>query len=105
MHKNEFANSIGLNGPDINSVRYKVVSDEFKSNKGKRTIIFLAQFPFLIIGPIKDVVGDYLLIEAEVTNVTELDGELFTVHIDEIEVYYIERKGRKIPDIRVKNHD
>jgi hypothetical protein len=46
------------------------------------------------------VVSDYVLIEAEVTNIFELDGEVFRVHIDSIEVFYIENEGIQIPDIR-----
>jgi hypothetical protein len=88
----------------INELREAVVTEEFAANIGNRALILLFQFPFLIIGEIKEVVSDYLVIEAEVTNVTELDGEIFRVHIDDIEVFYIEMPGKKeIPDIRDGN--
>jgi|GEM_PF-1303941 len=105
MHKNDFAQSIGLNAPDLNAERQQVVTQEFLRNKGKRALVLIPQFPFLIIGTIVDVEGDYLQIKAEITNLAEFDGETFNIHIDKIEVFYIERKGRPIPDIRMKKHD
>ena len=86
---------------DINWEREFFLTMEFKRNVGRRVLILMAPFPFLIIGPIQEVMGDYLLVKAEVTNATELDGEVLSVHIDDIEVFYIEKPGEpKIPDIR-----
>lgn len=103
--------NIGINGfgsLDINSVREFVVTQEFKDHIGCKALILIFQFPFLIIGNIQNVIGDYLIIKADVTNVTELDDEIFRVHIDTIEVFYIETEGNPpIPDIRYRNdhHD
>ncbi|HWL24020.1 MAG TPA: hypothetical protein VNR38_09780 [Ureibacillus sp.] len=107
---NQFDN-MGLDGfgnPDINAIREFVVTQEFRENIGRKAFLLIFQFPFLIIGTIKGVNSDYLIIKADVTNVTELDNEIFRVHIDEIEVFYIEKPGKpKIPDIRHRNdhHD
>lgn len=99
MLEAEFSNLV--QNSDINAIREKIVTEEFTANIGSRALILIFQFPFLIIGVIKDVVSDYVFIEAEVTNVTELDGENFRVHIDDIEVFYIEKNlNRPIPDIR-----
>ena len=98
----------GFGSPDINAVREFVVTQEFKDHIECKAFILIFQFPFLIIGTIKAVKGDYLLIKADVTNVNELDDEEFRVHIDAIEVFYIEKPGQpKIPDIRNRNdhHD
>ncbi|BDH61521.1 hypothetical protein MTP04_16510 [Lysinibacillus sp. PLM2] len=95
---------LGSGRMDINSIRQSVVSGEFENNVGNRALLLIFPFPFLIIGRIKNVVSDYVIIESEVTNVTELDGENFRVHIDDIEVFYIEKQGRKIPDIRNDHH-
>ena len=90
---------------NINAIREYFVTVEFKENVGKRALLLIAPFPFLIIGMIKEVVGDYLVITAEITNVAELDDEVFRVHIDDIEVFYIEKPGKpKIPDIRDDKH-
>ena len=97
--ENEFLNLIENN--DINAIRERVVTEEFRNNIGNRAFILVFQFPFMIIGKIKDVMSDYLIICTEVTNVTELDNEEFRVHIDNIEVFYIEKDlNRPIPDIR-----
>ncbi len=98
----------GFGSPDINAVREFVVTQEFRDHIGCKALILIFQFPFLIIGTIKDVIGDYLLIKADVTNVNELDDEIFRVHIDDIEVFYIQEPGQpEIPDIRHRNdqHD
>ncbi|CAM5180884.1 putative protein OS=Ureibacillus acetophenoni OX=614649 GN=SAMN05877842_103234 PE=4 SV=1 [Ureibacillus acetophenoni] len=102
-------NGIGSpDSPDINAVREFVVTQEFRLNIGRKALLLIFSFPFLIIGKIQAVNGDYLIIKADVTNVNELDDEVFRVHIDEIEVFYIEKPGQpEIPDIRNRNdqHD
>lgn len=104
-------NNLGINGfgsPDIHAVRSFVLTEEFRINIGKKALLLIFPFPFLIIGTIKAVNGDYLIIKADVTNVNELDDEIFRVHIDQIEVFYIEKPGQpEIPDIRNRNdhHD
>jgi len=85
---------------DINAVREAVVAEEFNQNVGRRAFILIAPYPFLIIGEIKSVTSDYLVIKAEITNVAEFDDEVFRVHLDDIEVFYIEKDGKRIPDIR-----
>ena len=90
---------------NINAIREYFVTVEFKENVGKRALLLIAPFPFLIIGAIEGVIGDYLVMKAEITNVAELDDEVFRVHIDDIEVFYIEKPGKpKIPDIRDDQH-
>lgn len=94
------ANQLGFLVADINAIREAVVSEAFSENVERRALILISPYPFLIIGKILHVVSDYLVIKAEVTNVAELDNEVFRVHIDDIEVFYIEKDGKKIPDIR-----
>ncbi|MGM9948706.1 MAG: hypothetical protein ACI33P_01205 [Lysinibacillus sp.] len=98
--QDESIQAFNMVGIDINAIREAVVSLQFEKNIGKRALVLMPSFPFLIVGTIEEVVSDYLVIKAEVTNVTELDGEIFRVHIDDIEVFYIEDEERKIPDIR-----
>ena len=85
---------------DINAIREAIVAETFSVNIGRRALILISPYPFLIIGEIISVISDYLVIKAEVTNVAEFDNEVFRVHIDDIEVFYIEKDGKKIPDIR-----
>lgn len=89
----------------INTIRQAAVVDEFAENIGQRTLILLPQFPFLIVGEILEVVSDYVMVRAEITNITELDNEEFRVHIDEIDVFYIETDEHHIPDIRMSQDD
>lgn len=103
--KDDLIRAVTPIGIDINAIREAVVSLEFQNNIGKRALVLISSFPFLFIGTIEEVVSDYLMIKAEVTNVTELDDETFRVHIDDIEVFYIENEGRKIPDIRAGHYD
>lgn len=91
--------------PDINAVRQAVVSRDFENHPGSRALIMIAQYPFFIIGTIVEVISDYLLIETEITNVSDLDNEMLRIHIDDIEVFYIEKDGVPIPDIRVDQDD
>lgn len=88
---------------DINAIREAVVAETFAENIEQRALILISPYPFLIIGEIISVTSDYLVIKAEVTNIAELDDEVFRVHIDDIEVFYIEKNGKKIPDIRDVN--
>ncbi|RLL43853.1 hypothetical protein D8M04_13165 [Oceanobacillus piezotolerans] len=92
-------------GADINAIRQAVVTQAFIDHINARALILIAPYPFLVIGTIKEVVSDYLFIKAEVTNINELDGETFRIHIDDIEVFCIEQDGITIPDIRNVRHD
>ncbi|MGM9930508.1 hypothetical protein [Pradoshia sp.] len=106
MDKDTLSKQLNSQGDDINAVRQAHVTREFKEHKKRRALIILASYPFLIIGKIMDVVGDYVVIKAEVTNVNELDGETFNIHIDSIEVFYIQKPGKPvIPDIRGEDDD
>ena len=40
-----------------------------KNNQNNRALILIAPYPFLVIGKIIEVVSDYVVIKAEVTNV------------------------------------
>ncbi len=106
MDKNTSSKPPGSQGDDINAIRQACVTREFEEHLSSRTLILMASYPFLIIGKIVEVVGDYVAVKAEVTNVTELDGETFNIHIDNIEVFYIQKPGKPvIPDIRGEEDD
>ena len=96
----DLASQLGYGAADINAIREAFVAVEFSNKIGSRALLLICPYPFLIIGEILEVNSDYLVIKAEVTNVAELDDEVFRVHIDDIEVFYIEKNGKKIPDIR-----
>ncbi|MBZ6483975.1 hypothetical protein [Priestia aryabhattai] len=101
--KDELAEQLGISGTDVNAIRQAVVTQNFKDSIGERVFLLIGPYPFLIIGTIVDVLSDYVVVEAEITNVSELDDEEFRIHIDSIEVFYIEEEGKPIPDIRDVN--
>ena len=100
-NENELDLDLGRSIMDINAIRQTVVSEDFEDNKSKKALVMIGQYPFLIIGNIKDVVSDYVFIEAKFTNIAALDGFLYRVHIDDIEVYFIETAKHKIPEMDV----
>lgn len=92
MHNN-------LESPTINQIRRQVVTEAFMEGIGQRAFIMTAEFPFVFIGVIVRVVGDYAYLDTETTSVAALDGNVFRVHIDDITVFYIENGGPEIPSI------
>ena len=100
-YENELDVDFGRSIMDINAIRQTVVSEDFEDNKGKKALVMIGQYPFLIIGNIKDVVSDYVFIKAKFTNIAALDGFLYRVHIDDIEAYFIETVKHKIPEMDV----
>lgn len=92
MHNN-------LDTPTINQIRRQVVTEAFIEGIGHRAFIMTAEFPFVFIGPIMKVVGDFAYIDTETTSINALDGNVFRIHLDEISVFYIENGGPEIPSI------
>ncbi|MBP1155885.1 MULTISPECIES: hypothetical protein [unclassified Paenibacillus] len=83
---------------DIHILRRKSISEAFEQGIGRRVFLLIPQYPFMMIGRIDRMVSDFVVLEAETTNINELDGRMISVHIDQIEVFYIEGKhGVKIP--------
>ncbi|MEK3883153.1 hypothetical protein [Paenibacillus sp. PL2-23] len=87
-------------GMDINAIRQYALCQEFERNVGQRAFILISAYPFMIIGTIVRVHSDFVFIETEVTNIAELDNELFRLHIDQIAVFYIEDGNCRIPEFR-----
>ncbi|MFP7471349.1 hypothetical protein SFC55_10115 [Niallia taxi] len=101
-NKSKLLKELGLNGEaDVNAIRQAVVTNKFRQSIGKRTFILLGPYPFMVIGTILEVVSDFVRIKVEVTNISELDGEIFSLHLDEIDVFFIEDGKYKIPNLNV----
>lgn len=82
---------------DINIVRREVVAKTFKMSTGKNVLILTAESPFIIIGKIVAVEGDYIFIKAETTNVDQFEGKVIRTHINRIMVFHIETAEYPIP--------
>ncbi|WP_017378535.1 hypothetical protein [Paenisporosarcina sp. TG-14] len=85
----------------INDQREEALINFFKRNIGKRAFILTEAFPFMFIGTIKGMVGDLVVLDVETTSVPALEGKVWNVHLDSIDVFYIEtRIGVKIPHLK-----
>ena len=63
--------------------------------------ILTEAFPFMFIGKIKEILGDVVVLDVQTTSVPALEGKKWYVHIDSIDVFYIETGiGAKIPHLK-----
>ncbi|KMK75131.1 hypothetical protein [Alkalihalobacillus pseudalcaliphilus] len=83
----------------INDIRYAVVTEAFEEAIGRRALILIEEFPFLIIGEIEEVIGDFVFICVETTHISEIEGRVIRVHLDDVQTFYIEMNGPRIPQI------
>jgi hypothetical protein len=83
----------------IDLIRRSVVAEEFEANIGSRAFILTAEFPFLYIGEIVDVEGNFIFLCIETTHISELEGRVIRIFIGNIDVFYIENGGPCIPKI------
>lgn len=84
---------------NINALRRAAVSKALKESICSRILILTAEFPFLIIGKIKKVEGDYVFVDIETTNVDKFEEKIIRIHVDRIIVFYIETDDEPIPEI------
>ncbi|MDK2984705.1 MAG: hypothetical protein PWQ96_347 [Clostridia bacterium] len=83
----------------INNIRRYFVFKEFEKNQRKRAFILIAEFPFMIIGKIVEVMGDYVSVDVETTHISEIEGKVLRIHVNDIEVFHIEQPDSPIPVI------
>lgn len=86
-------------GQPVNELRRRDVVLAFQEAAGRRAFILINPFPFMVIGEIVGVANDYLQLIIETTSINELEGRTINLHIDEVEVFYIELDGPPIPRI------
>jgi hypothetical protein len=84
---------------EVNKIRHAVVVHAFKDNVGQRALILIGPFPFLVIGKITEVNDDFVFITVETTHIDELEGRVLRIHIDDVEVFFIEDGNHSIPRI------
>ncbi|PLT32000.1 hypothetical protein [Bacillus sp. V5-8f] len=99
--REKFLQEMGLSHEcGVNAIRQAAVSYEYKRNKERRAFILMGPYPFMVIGVIKEVTSDFVIIKVEATNISELDEEVFRIHLDQIEVFFIEDGKHKIPNLK-----
>lgn len=85
----------------INDIREEALLNYFTKNIGRRIFILTEAFPFMFIGKIKGLLGDIIILDVQTTSVPALEGKEWNVHIDSIDVFYIETGiGAKIPHLK-----
>ncbi|MCM3602717.1 hypothetical protein M3175_18435 [Robertmurraya korlensis] len=91
-----------INIPSNNDIHDEALINEFVNGVGKNVFILTPSYPFVFIGRIIDVVGDHVVVDVKVTTIGELENRNWSIHIHQIEVFYIEEKGMpKIPELKV----
>lgn len=84
----------------INTIHDVGLINHFRDGIGHKAIILTPSFPFMFIGEILSIVEDSVKLFVETTQFSQLENRLWFIHIDNIEVFYIERPGEpKIPEL------
>jgi hypothetical protein len=85
----------------VNDIREVALVNHFRKNIGRRVFILTESFPFMFIGKIIDMLGDIVVLDVQTTSVPALEGKEWNVHIDAIDMFYIETGiGPKIPHLK-----
>ncbi|MET1032204.1 hypothetical protein [Domibacillus tundrae] len=85
----------------VNDTREEALVFYFEKHIGRRAFILTEAFPFMFIGKIKGLLGDIVILDVQTTSVPALEGKVWNIHIDSIEVFYIETgTGAKIPHLK-----
>ena len=90
-----------MNTLSVNDIHDEALIQEFIDGIGKKVFILTPSYPFVFIGKIVNVVEDYVIVDVEVTTINSLENREWNIHIHNIEVFYIERKGfPRIPELK-----
>ena len=85
----------------VNDIREEALILYFTRHIGRRVFILTEAFPFMFIGIIKGLMGDIVILDVQTTSVPALEGKEWNVHIDSIDLFYIETGiGAKIPHLK-----
>ncbi|MBT2758778.1 hypothetical protein J7E71_23180 [Mesobacillus foraminis] len=86
---------------DNNRIHHIAMVTNFTENIGRKAFILTPSYPFMFIGEIMDVMGDLVEIAVETTHFSQLEDRSWFIHVDNIEVFYIEMPGEPcIPELR-----
>ncbi|WP_232695920.1 hypothetical protein [Brevibacillus daliensis] len=85
---------------DPSPERQAAFHDELREAIGKRVLLLTAQFPSMFIGKILSVIEDFVEVKVEIMPTIELEDRIWYIHMDTINVYFIESDNFKIPKLR-----
>lgn len=80
------------------------VEQAFAAGQGKRALLLLTGFPFLLIGTVEGVAPGLTVVRAEDAVPSELRGRPFHVVTDVIAAFYVERAPGEIPRLDGSTH-
>jgi hypothetical protein len=84
----------------INTMHDEELINHFRDGIGHKVFILTPSFPFMFIGKIISIAEDTVEVFVETTHFDQLENRTWFIHIDNIEVFYIERPGEpKIPEL------
>ncbi|WP_299092206.1 hypothetical protein [uncultured Metabacillus sp.] len=99
MRQNDLFTEITI--PSINDIHDEALINEFEAGIGRNVFILTPSYPFVFIGRIVDVIGDNVAVDVQVTTIGELENRVWSIHVHNIEVFYIEQRGMpRIPELR-----
>lgn len=85
---------------NVNAAHDNALIDHFFLGIGHKVLVLSPSYPFVFIGEILGVEDDIVEIFVETTHFPQLENRSWFIHIDNIEVFYIEREGApKIPKL------
>ena len=84
----------------INTSHDVELLNHFRDGIGHKVFILTPSYPFMFIGEILSIVEDSVELFVETTQFSQLENRIWYVHVDNIEVFYIERPGEpRIPEL------
>jgi hypothetical protein len=84
----------------INTIHDEELINHFRDGIGHKVLILTPSYPFMFIGEIISVIEDSVEVFVETTQFSQLENRIWFIHIDNIEVFYIERPGEpRIPEL------
>jgi hypothetical protein len=88
----------------INTIHDEELINHFRDGIGQKVLVLTEAFPFLFIGEIISLINDIVEVFVETTHFQQLENRTWFIHIDNIEVFYIERPGEpRIPELNDMN--
>ena len=67
---------------------------------GRRAMFLTAEFPFIYIGTITDIVIDYVLVDVDTAEQSVFENRIWAIHANAIQAMYYEMDGfPRIPEL------
>ena len=67
---------------------------------GRRTMFLTAEFPFIYIGTIENIVEDYVLVDVDTAEQAVFEDRTWAIHANAIQAMYYEMEGfPRIPEL------